>query len=268
MRRQILKLSVLLLSMIAGKNSFSQTENQPWNNKQAAVVLTYDDGLNIDLTNVIPALNKVGLKGTFYIADFGNLRTQIPKWRVAAGQGHELANHTIYHPCEGGRPGREFVRPDNDLNNYTVRQIATEIKTMNTMLTAIDGKNKRTFAFPCSDTKIKDTPYINSSMTEFVAARAVRNEMPTIDKVQLFNLPSYAINGETGDKLIELVKQAIAKKALLVFLFHGVGGEHSLNVSLEAHAQLLAFLKQHQKELWIAPMIGVAEYVAAKQKNK
>jgi hypothetical protein len=42
---------------------------------------------------------------------------------------------------------------------------------MNTMLTAIDGKNKRTFAFPCSDTEIKDTPYINSSMAEFVAAR-------------------------------------------------------------------------------------------------
>jgi peptidoglycan/xylan/chitin deacetylase (PgdA/CDA1 family) len=221
MTTRFFKISLFFLLVIDGKISFSQSPALPWNNKQAAVVLTYDDGLNINLTNVIPALDKVGLKGTFYIADFGNLRSQIPKWRVAAANGHELANHTIYHPCAGGRPGREFVKPDNDLNNYTVRQITAEIKTMNTMLTAIDGKNKRTFAFPCSDTKIKDTPYINSSMTEFVAARAVRAEMPTIDKVELFALPSYAINGETGDKLIELVQQAIAKKALLVFLFHG-----------------------------------------------
>jgi sialate O-acetylesterase len=105
-------------------------------------------------------------------------------------------------------------------------------------------------------------------MREFVAARAVRAEMPTIDRVELFNLPSYAINGETGDKLIALVQQAIAKKAMLIFLFHGVGGEHSLNVSLEAHNKLLQFLKQHEKEIWVAPMIDVAEYVSSQQKSK
>jgi sialate O-acetylesterase len=69
------------------------------------------------------------------------------------------------------------------------------------------------------------------------------------------------INGETGEQLISLVKQAIAKKSMLVFLFHGVGGEHSLNVSLEAHTQLLQFVKQHQKDIWVATMLDVAEYV-------
>ncbi|MDB5192876.1 MAG: polysaccharide deacetylase family protein [Segetibacter sp.] len=138
---------------------------------------------------------------------------------------------------------------------------------MNTLLTSIDGKTKRTFAYPCSDTKIRDTPYLNGVRNEFVAVRAVRAEMPMIDKVDLFNLPSYMVNGETGDQLIKLVKQAIAKKSLLIFLFHGVGGEHGLNVSLEAHSKLLQFLKQHQKEIWVAPMVDVAEYVQ-QTKNK
>ena len=41
-----------------------------WNGKSCAVVLTYDDGLNVDLDNVIPALDSVGLKATFYISDY------------------------------------------------------------------------------------------------------------------------------------------------------------------------------------------------------
>jgi sialate O-acetylesterase len=73
------------------------------------------------------------------------------------------------------------------------------------------------------------------------------------------------INGQTGDQLIDLVKQAQQKNALLVFLFHGVGGEHSLNVSLDAHRKLLQYLKQNQKSIWVAPMIDVAEYITRYQ---
>ena len=246
----------------------TSTNALPWNGKQAAVVLTYDDALNVHLTNAVPALDSVGLKGTFYLSDyFGGFRAQLPKWKVAAAAGHELANHTVYHPCAGG-PGREFVKPDYDLNNYSLRRITDEIKTMNTLLYAIDGKTSRTFAFPCADTKVRDTAYIGGVQNEFVAARAVRSEMPTINNVQLINLPSYMINGEPGEKLIALVQQAVAKKSLLVFLFHGVGGEHGLNVSLEAHSKLLRYLKQHQKDIWIAPMLDVAEYVKNVQSTK
>jgi sialate O-acetylesterase len=73
------------------------------------------------------------------------------------------------------------------------------------------------------------------------------------------------VNGEPGEKLITLVKEAMQKKAILIFLFHGVGGEHSLNVSLQAHTQLLKFLKQHEQDIWIAPMIDVARYIKAYQ---
>jgi sialate O-acetylesterase len=54
----------------------------------------------------------------------------------------------------------------------------------------------------------------------------------------------------------------------LVFLFHGVGGEHSLNVSLEAHRQLLHYLKQQEKQIWIAPFIDIAEHVKKYQASK
>lgn len=240
-----------------------------WNGKSCAVVLTYDDGLNVDLTNVVPALDSVGLKGTFYISDYFNgLKGQIPGWRKAAAKGHELANHTIWHPCEGGRAGREFVKGDYDMRLYTVRRMQNEIRAMNNILTAIDGKEKRTFAFPCGDDKIHDTAYIEGLKSDFVAARGVRPEMPLIDKADLYNLPCYGINGQSGDELIQLVKQAMQSHTLLVFLFHGVGGEHSLNVSLPAHHQLLQFLKENRKQIWVAPMIDVAEYIKNFQSKK
>ncbi|HEU4904054.1 MAG TPA: polysaccharide deacetylase family protein [Flavisolibacter sp.] len=265
MKKTILALS--LFALVQGKAT-AQTATT-WNGKSCAVVLTYDDGLNVDLTNAIPALDSFGLKGTFYISDYANqLNKQIPGWRKAAANGHELANHSIWHACEGGRSGREFVKGDYDLRYYTVRRATDEARGMNNILKAIDGKDKRTFAFPCGDTKIHDTAYIEGMHSDFVAARGVHGDMPTIDKVKLYDLPCYMINGQSGAELIALVKQAMQTHTLLVFLFHGVGGEHGLNVSLPAHRQLLQFLKAAQKQVWTAPMIDVAEYIKTYQSKK
>ena len=247
-------------------NSAYAQSTLTWNGKKCAVVLTYDDGLNVDLTNVVPALDSVGLKGTFYICDYFNgLNAQIPKWKVAAAKGHELANHTVWHPCEGGRPGREFVKPDYDLRNYTLRRMTDEARAMNNILKAIDGKAERTFAYPCGDTKIHDTSYIDGLKGDFIAARGVKPEMLPLSKVDLYNVGCYMINGHTGEQLIDLVKKATTTNTLLVFLFHGVGREHSLNVSLAAHSQLLRYLKAAQKDVWVAPMIDVAKYIKAQQ---
>jgi peptidoglycan/xylan/chitin deacetylase (PgdA/CDA1 family) len=244
----------------------SAQNNQPWKGKKCAVVLTYDDGLDVHLTNAIPALDSLGLKATFYIANYnGKLQSQIPRWRAAAAKGHELANHTIFHPCEGGRAGREFVSADYDLNNYSMRRITNEIRAMNAVLFAIDGKTNRTFAFPCGDNKVHDTAYIDSLHTEFIAARGVVGTILTIDKVNLYDFPAYGVFNHSGEAMIKWVKEAEIKQGLLVILFHGVGGEHDLNVSLSAHSQLLHYLKQHEKEIWVAPLVEVAEYVMEKR---
>ncbi len=231
-----------------------------WKGRSCAVVLTYDDGLNVHQRIALPALDSLGLKATFYIADYkGELQKQIPGWRRAAARGHELGNHTLYHPCTGNRPGREFVTPDRDLSRYSLGRIRDEIRTMNTMLYSIDGKTKRSFAYPCADKTIGDSAYLAGMEQEFVAVRSVYGQMPLRREVKLNDLPCYMVNGQSGEELIALVKQAREKKALLIFLFHGVGGEHDLNVSQEAHSQLLHYLKEHQQEIWIPTVAELAE---------
>src|ERR1700733_4528236 len=88
--------------------SLAQNSNA-WNNKKCAVVLTYDDALNVHLDNAIPLLDSLGFKGTFYLSGyFPGFRDRIKDWEKASSKGQELANHTLFHPCIGNRSGREW----------------------------------------------------------------------------------------------------------------------------------------------------------------
>jgi len=256
---------LIIITVFIAINSFAQ-KDEPWHNKKAAVVLTYDDALSQHLDNAIPVLDSLGLKATFYLtASYPGCTERMADWKRAAAKGHELGNHTLFHPCAGG-PGRDWVKGDQDMNGYSVPRMVKEIRMTNTFLGALDGKKKRTFAFPCADTKIHDTAYIDGLKNDFIAARNVKAEMQAINKIDLYNVSCFMISGQSGDEMIAMVKQAMADHSLIVFLFHGVDGGNSLNVSLPAHRQLLHFLKQNQKDIWVAPMLDVAEYVKKYQK--
>ena len=250
-------LSILL---ITSQLCYSQN-NQPWQGKKCAVVLTYDDAYNQHLDNAIPVLDSLGLKATFYITAFStSMQTRMNEWKKLAVKGHELGNHTLFHPCVGG-PNATWLKPEYDLRTYTVQRMVDETRMTNVFLQALDGKTKRTFAFTCGDMKIGDSSFINGMKKDFVAARAVRNEMHKINEINLYNVDCYMVNGETAEQMIEWVKKASETNSLLVILFHGVGGGNALNVSLEAHRGFLQYLKKNQKDIWIAPMLDVAEYI-------
>jgi sialate O-acetylesterase len=251
----------IILLLLVSAHCLAQNKN-PWNGKKCAVVLTYDDALNVHLDKVIPALDSSNLKGTFYLSGyFPGCRDRLKDWSTAAKNGHELANHTLFHPCAGNTPGRGWVKPDYDLSKYTMQRLLDEVRMTNVLLESLDGKKQRTFAYPCGDTKVGDASYVDNIRNDFASARGVTNAMAKLNSVDLFNVPAYGINGESGQQLIALVKKAMEENALLVFLFHGVGGEHNLNVSLQAHSELVHYLKSQQNDIWVAPFLDVTEYV-------
>jgi len=251
------------------RNYDPEHENdQPWQGKKAAVVLTYDDALDVQLDNAIPLLDSLNLKATFYLSTFfDGFKNRIKDWKKASENGHELGNHTLYHPCNGTLPGREWVNPNYDLSTYTVGRMVDEVHMTNVLLKAVDGKTERTFAFTCGDMKIGDEFFINKLKNDFIAARAVRSEMHSINEIDLFNIDSYMLNGESGEQLIEIVKNSMESNKLLVFLFHGVGGGHGLDVSLSAHRELLNFLKQNDNKVWTTTLIDAVKNIKANQKN-
>ena len=241
----------------------------PWNNKDCAVVLTYDDAIDADLDNAVPALDSLKLKATFYlIGSSPVLNKRINEWRLAAKNGHELGNHSLFHPCDGTMPGRSFVNAENDLSRYTVTRAVNEIRVTNTLLKAIDGKDKRTFAYPCGDLTIGGKNFYDQLKKDFAAARGVSPGLESAGHIDLDNVKCFMINGQTADYMIGLVNQAMKEHKLLVFLFHGVGGGHNINVGLKEHSKLLHYLKSNQRNIWIAPMVEVAAFIQKQSATK
>src|ERR1700761_7692734 len=256
--KRILTIVVFLCAVLTLRAQNAQV----WKNKQCAVVLTYDDAIDVDLDHAIPVLDSLKLKATFYlIGSSPVISARMDEWRKVAKEGHELGNHAMFHPCDGSRPGRGFVTPENDLSKYSMAREANEIHMNNVLLKAIDGKDKRTFAYPCGDLKIGDELIYPHIEKDIVGARGVGAGMQTIEKVDLGNIDCYMIDKRKADYMIDLVKQAMQTHTLLVFLFHGVGGGHNINVDLQEHSKLLHFIKEHEREIWVAPMVDVAQHI-------
>jgi peptidoglycan/xylan/chitin deacetylase (PgdA/CDA1 family) len=263
-RKQIV---ILFFSAVISIQCMAQSAGS-WNGKQAAVVITYDDAIDEHLDNAIPVLDSLQLKASFYVTAYAeSTKRRLTEWKALAAKGHELGNHTLYHPCIGGI-GREWVKPDYDLANYTVQRMVDEVRMTNTFLQSLDGKTKRTFAFTCGDTKAGGIDFSKYIQQDFVAMRSVRNEMHQLNEVKLADVDCFMVNNHTAEEMIQWVKKAKETNALLVILFHGVGGGNGLNVSIEEHRKFLRYLKQNEKDLWIATMIDVAEYVQQKQQTK
>src|ERR1700761_4075619 len=140
MRKYLIALT--LLCAFAGR---AQQPAADWNHKQCAVVLSYDDAIDQDLDIVVPALDSVGFKGTFYLIGRSEvIGKRLEEWRAIARDGHELGNHSLTHPCDGSLAGRSWVVADRDLSKYSVPRLQDEIRVTNVLLQAIDGKTVRT----------------------------------------------------------------------------------------------------------------------------
>ncbi len=256
------KTKLIFVLIIAVNGVFAQQKTE-WKNKKCAVVLTYDDALNIHLDQVVPALDSFNFKGTFYLTGYApGFSSRIDDWRRAAKNGHELGNHTLFHPCTGKIPGREWVSEERDLSSYSLERIEDEIRMTNILLQSVDGKTRRTFAYPCGDMTVGNVSYVEKIKDDFVAARGTNQGILNQNNIDLYNIDSYAMVGHTADQMIQILKEAMNKNGMVVLLFHGVGGEHNINVALEDHRRLLHFLKQHEQEIWIAPLTDIVDFMA------
>lgn len=151
------------------------------NGARAAVSLAYDDALDSQLDNVIPQLNRHGLKATFYLTLANvSVSRRIDDWRRAALSGHELGNHSLFHQCSKTGVAREWVPDHRNLDTTSAAQMRDQVLLANTFLYAIDGKRERTFTPPCVDLIAAGENYVEALKPAFVAfrPRAMRSRYP------------------------------------------------------------------------------------------
>ena len=234
---------------------------------KAAVSLAYDDALDSQLDHAIPALDRYGLKGSFYLQlSNPSVSKRLAEWRAAAANGHELGNHTLFHQCSHSKPDRSWVLPHRDLDTTSVAQVQDQAIVANTMLYAIDGKRERTFTAPCGDLLANGVNYLPAIRGEFVAIKAgsssgVVESMAALDPYQVAVAGPVGLSGQ---QLIALVKEAGAKGTMVNFTFHGIGGDYLANSS-EAHEELLRFLADHRQTYWTDTFLNIMKYAKAQK---
>lgn len=252
----------LALSLVCGVSAASATT---WpNGAKAAVVLTYDDGLDSQLDHAVPVLDAAGFKATFFLP--GLKPAAVPRWRAVGAEGHELANHSIFHAC----PASKFSTDARyTAESYTPAIMLREIELQNAFLTALDGKPTHGFATPCGASKAGGVDYLEALRAAnlvtyvrgvFTSPDDLRADVGRMDPM---HIPSRGFDEKvTGAQLIDFAKEAQAGGGMAVYLFHGVAGDY-LQVSDPAHRELIAWLAAHRGEVWVTTLQGALDWAKA-----
>ncbi|WP_343731786.1 polysaccharide deacetylase family protein [Duganella sp.] len=229
---------------------------------RAAVSLAYDDALDSQLDVAIPALDKYGLKGSFYL-QLSNpaVERRLADWRRAAAAGHELGNHSLFHQCARSAPGHDWVLPQRDLDTTSAAQMQDQVRLGNTMLYAIDGRRERTYTVPCGDQLAAGANYLPGLRAAFVAIKVSGAALtPAMAALDPYAVGVAAPEGWSGAQLIAVVEQAARQGTMVNFTFHGVGGDY-LSTSAEAHEELLRYLAAHRQLYWTDTFLNIMTYV-------
>ena len=218
------------------------------NGAAAAVSLTYDDGLRSQLEHAVPVLDRAGIKATFFLSG-GNVAEFAP----LAKQGHELASHTLRHPCNA------------DLAALGAPEMAAELDAGNAAVQALGVSGKLTFAYPCGQMSMKGMEsYVPLVKERFRAARGVAGVVADPTQADLFNVPAwFPPSSSDGADVIAFIERAAASHGWAVIGVHGVSeaGEY-LQLSQPAHDKIVAYLAEHTQTLWTAPFGTGADVVA------
>ena len=252
-----LLLALLLLATPAAANRWP-------NGAKAAVALTYDDALASQLDNATPALERAGLRGTFFLSNVQ--REHVARWRALAKKGHELANHSLFHPC----PAATYpADPRYTSESYTPAQMVREIAQQESLLTALDGRPTHGFASPCTVNEVNGLDYLEPlraagtvtyGRTETTRAGDPAAEVSTLD---VMHIPGRAFpETATAAELIAFAQEAQRGGGMAVYVFHGVGGDY-LQVSNPTHEALLAWLAAHRRDIWVAPLGEIVAWAKA-----
>ncbi len=241
------------------------------------ISLSFDDALDEHIDNAWPVMRSHGLCGTFYThLAAPSLTRRTDCWRALAMDGNELGNHTIFHPADSRK---EWVRPGNALDYYTLDRMRLEIEVANSWLHSIDGQAERTFAYPCCNSTLGSIglaqkllrriglqntrlpgwsrklhldfgntqhSYREVVIENNIAGRGgglfIEGTAPPIASISKSDLPSAAVFGHSFETMAAFIERSLANDGWPILQFHGIGGGHPMDCSLNEFTKLVEWL--------------------------
>jgi peptidoglycan/xylan/chitin deacetylase (PgdA/CDA1 family) len=235
--------------------------------KCCAVSLTYDDALPVQRELVAPLLAERGLAATFYLNASPGFTEHAEAWRAVAALGHELGNHTLFHP--GRREDLAAGVDPYNLCDYTVERWLEEMRIANVLLRLTDGQTERTFGNTYCQATLGRKPH-EIDLAEPIRRLFIAGRGTYVERVITPAGLNYGSLGHLGgdrwafDRIRYHIEQAAEAGGWVIFLFHGVGegeGTHGWCIDTAEHARLVDYLAAERSRIWTTSVVQAARHL-------
>jgi peptidoglycan/xylan/chitin deacetylase (PgdA/CDA1 family) len=256
-------------SQTYGNNDLADSrQNFVWpEGKKMALSLTFDDARLSQIDTGIPLLDKYGVKATFYISP-GSMLERSDKWRMAVNNGHDIGNHSLYHPCSGN-----FAWSRNRaLEEYTLQKMMTELDSASRLIKEILGIQPLSFAYPCGQTfigrGINVQSYVPLIAIMFESGRGWLNEAPNDPMFcDLSQLNGAELDGKSFEQVLKLIETAKSNGYWLILAGHEMNDEGYQTSQLKTIEEICKYVKDPANEIWIDNVHNVASYINQNRKD-
>lgn len=235
----------------------------PWpEGKKAALSLSFDDARLSNVDVGLDFFKKFDARVTYYVVP-GGVEQRLAQWKEAVALGHEIGNHTLHHPCSGNF---EWAR-SKALESYSLASMRKELLDASSQIRTLLGVEPVSFAYSCGQTYVgrgvETRSYVPLIAELFESGRGWLNEAANdpyfLDFAQLQGIE---MDGKDfAGQIKPILERAMEKGNWVVLAGHEIGEGGSQTTRTRMLEELLIYVRQHQNEIWLAPVGEVAAHV-------
>lgn len=229
--------------------------------RAAALSLTFDDGRASQLVHAAPTLDRLGVKGTFFLVP-GPVGSNWQAWRRVVANGHEIGNHTVHHPCEAGIPGvRSHV-----LEDMTLDDMRAELVDANSRIGGLLGVIPKTFAYPYGQSTVGRgqgaRSYVPLVAELFDVGRTFNDRWANDPgRCDLSKVACVDMDGQDFDGVRMTLEAALTSGAWTVLGGHEVDPTDHRATSVELLKRIAGWCEDHR--VWVDTLGSVGAWVGS-----
>ncbi len=253
----------ILIVFVCMENLNGQETSFQWpEGKKAAISLSFDDARLSHPGVGQEFFSKSDARVTFYVLP-GALKENIEGWKKIVKDGHEIGNHTLFHPCTGNFPWAK----KHAIERYTLSGIKSELIAANQQINELLGVTPVSFAYTCGNTFVgrgeNTKSYVPIVAELFQSGRGWLNEAPNDPEfADLSLLQGIEMDGKSFIEDIKpLIDQAKTREGWLLLAGHEIGEDGFQTTNMKMLEELITYAQNPDNELWLAPVGEIASYI-------
>jgi peptidoglycan/xylan/chitin deacetylase (PgdA/CDA1 family) len=245
-----------------GANAGSQQKPFRWpQGKRAALSLSFDDARLSQIDRGLALFDKCGVKVTFFVSP-ANIPKRLAGWQKAVAAGHEIANHSLTHPCTGNYA----FSLKNALEDYTLEMIAKDIEGGSAEIRRLLGVRPVTFAYPCGQKFVgrgrEVKSYVPLIAERFIVGRGYLDEAANDPAFcDLAQATGMGFDDMDYEQMRKLVSQASAEGRWLILVGHEIGERGYQVTDASALAALCQYARDPSNGLWLDTVEAIGKYI-------